>query len=225
MASFQQHVNISIISSGVIIVPLHTANILSLNESIIALIVGLVGGMLPDLDLDDSKPTQIFFQLLSIFIPLILILHIFEQIPILHILALWLVCGLILHFVLRKTLAQMTTHRGIFHSIPMGILFAQIALFISQEKLQQSSELSSIIAFFIFFGFIVHLLLDEIYSFNLLGIKIKKSFGTALKLYAKNNLIGTLILYILILFFFKYIPINTEVFLHIFRVLKDMKIM
>ena len=107
----------------------------------------------------------------------------------------------------------------------MGILFAQIALFISQEKLQQSSEFSSIIAFFIFFGFIVHLLLDEIYSFNLLGIKIKKSFGTALKLYAKNNLIGTLILYILILLFFKYVPINTEVFLHIFRVLKDIKIM
>lgn len=207
------------------IIPLHTAEILSINESIISLIIGIVGGMLPDLDLDYSKPTQIFFQLLSIFVPLILILHIFEQIPMLYILALWFVCAWVVNFVLRKILAQMTTHRGIFHSIPMGILFAQIALFISKKQLHQSSEFSAIIAFFIFFGFIIHLLLDEIYSLNFSGIKIKKSFGTALKLYAKNNLIGTFILYALILLFFKYIPINTDVFIPIFRVIKEIKLL
>jgi len=41
---------------------------------------------------------------------------------------------------------------------------------------------------FIGFGFIVHLLLDEVYSVDLSNRRMKKSFGTALKLYSYKNL-------------------------------------
>jgi len=44
---------------------------------------------------------------------------------------------------------------------------------------------------FIGFGFIVHLLLDEIYSVDLSNKRMKKSFGTALKLYSYKNMTTT----------------------------------
>jgi hypothetical protein len=51
-------------------------------------------------------------------------------------------------------------------------------------------------------GFVTHLLLDEFYS----AVMLKKSFGTAFKLYSKNNSIGYFILYGLICFLFFYNP-------------------
>jgi len=179
--------------------------------------------MLPDLDLDYSKPSQIFFQIISIFSPLLIIMYLFKDIPILYNILIWFLLSFFLHFVLRKTLGQLTTHRGIFHSIPMGIVFAQIALFISEKLFNQSSSFSAIVAFFIFFGFITHLILDEISSINLQGMKMKKSFGTALKIYDKNNIIGTIILYILILFMLKFIPLNIEIYIHIFQIFSVIK--
>ncbi len=40
---------------------------------------------------------------------------------------------------------------------------------------------------FIGFGFIVHLILDEVYSVDLMNKRMKKSFGTALKLYSYDD--------------------------------------
>jgi len=41
---------------------------------------------------------------------------------------------------------------------------------------------------FIALGFIIHLVLDELYSVDLSNARVKNSFGTALKLFSHNNL-------------------------------------
>ena len=41
---------------------------------------------------------------------------------------------------------------------------------------------------FIALGFIVHLILDEVYSVDLFNSRMKKSFGTALKLFSHSNM-------------------------------------
>jgi hypothetical protein len=41
-------------------------------------------------------------------------------------------------------------------------------------------------------------LLDEIYAVNLSNLKTKKSFGTAFKIWDKNNPIGISVVYIII---------------------------
>ena len=41
--------------------------------------------------------------------------------------------------------------------------------------------------FFSFFGYIVHLLLDELFSVDLLNSRLKSSFGTALKIADFHN--------------------------------------
>ena len=198
MASFEQHVNGAVIATGVMIVPLHTASIIDVTQSLIVLGLGLVGGVLPDLDSDNSKPIQIVFKIISIFFPLIIVLSIPNNLPLLYLVGYWLLAIFILRITLFKLFMSFTSHRGIFHSIPMGVVFAQITTLIFYKIFHFELTFSTIAGIFLLFGFLVHLLLDEFVSINVLGVKMKKSLGTAFKLYDKGNLIGTLLLYLFI---------------------------
>ena len=135
--------------------------------------------------------------------------------------ALWFGATLFLKFALFDTFTALTVHRGIFHTIPMAILFALISNIISLEMFALSDVFSLIIGFFIFWGFIVHLILDEIYSIDVAGLKMKKSFGTALKIFDLKNKIGSLILYILIGGLLYLYPLNIDT---IFNLLNSFKV-
>jgi len=224
MASFEQHVNGAVIATGVMIVPLHTASIIDVTQSLIVLGLGLVGGVLPDLDSDNSKPIQIFFKIISIFFPLIIILSIPNDLSLLYLVGYWLVATFILRLTLFQLFMGFTTHRGIFHSIPMGVVFAQITTLVFYKIFDFDMTFSTIAGIFLFFGFLVHLLLDEFVSINVLGVRMKKSFGTAFKLYDRENIIGTLLLYLFIIIFFNLVPVEINIFTDIYEVIKKIKL-
>jgi len=224
MASFEQHVNGAVIASGVVITPLHLASIIDVPQSLIVLALGLVGGVLPDLDSDNSKPIQIFFKMISIFLPLVILLSLSHNLPLVYMIGYWLASTLVLRITLFQLFVSFTTHRGIFHSIPMGIFFAQILALVFYKYFEYSLVFSTIAGGFLFFGFIVHLLLDELVSLNALGVRVKNSFGTAMKLYDKNNPLATVILYIFIVCFFYFSPFKLDIFADMFRVLSNIKL-
>ena len=225
MASFEQHVNGAVIATGVVIAPLHAASLIDVEQSLIALALGLVGGILPDLDSDNSTPIQIVFKILSIFLPLLAILTFTNGLPLAHLMGIWLVSGFILHLTLFKFFLSLTTHRGVIHSIPMGIVLAQGTTYIFYYTLEYDIIFSTIAGGFLLFGFIVHLLLDEFVSLNLLGFNIKKSFGSALKFYDRDNILGTVFLYIAIGVLFYFTPIKIDVFVDIFEIMKNVRVM
>ena len=224
MASFEQHVNGAVIATGSIIAPLHSASLIDVTQSLICLSLGLVGGILPDLDSDNSKPVQIVFKIISIFFPLIIILSILSDLSLVYLVGYWLLSTLVLRVTLFKLFISFTTHRGIFHSIPMGIVFGQITTLVFYKFFYYDLVFSTIAGIFLFFGFIVHLLLDELVSINVLGVRIKKSFGTAFKFYDKENLFGTVLLYCFIVLFFYFIPVKVDIFLDIYEVVKNIKL-
>lgn len=74
-----------------------------------------------------------------------------------------------------------SVHRGMFHSIPAMLIAAEITY------LGYPSELTTVkllMAGGVAVGFFSHLLLDEMYSVQLNGVRVrfKKSWGTAIKL-------------------------------------------
>lgn len=223
MASFEQHINGSVVATGVFIIPLHDAGLLDISQSIIVLALGIVGGILPDLDADNSKPIQIVFKILSIFLPLLALLTFSPDVPLSYLGIIWILLGFILHLTLFKFLLSLTHHRGVFHTIPMGVFFAQIVFFIFERTLGFSLEFSTLSGLFLFYGFIIHLLLDELVSLNVFGIRVKHSFGTALKLYDKHNLKGTTLLYIVIISFFLLVPIDNELFVKVLDVMSNVE--
>ncbi len=224
MASFEQHVNTAVIVTGMVVIPIHLAGILDTTQSIVALALGLIGGVLPDLDSSSSKPVQIVFKMISIFFPLMLLLSIRYHFSLIQLILAWVLITVFLHLTFFKIFLKITRHRGIFHTIPMGILFAQITAYSFYYFGYYNLTKATILGGFVLLGFLVHLLLDEIFSINALGMTMKKSFGTAFKFYDKKNMFGTLILYLLIGAIFYTIPFHENTFEHIFNVLKNVKI-
>ena len=224
MASFEQHVNGAVIATGIAIIPLHSASLLDVHQSLIILALGIVGGVLPDLDSDNSKPLQIVFKIFSIFFPLFIVLGLSEKISLVELVGYWLLFSLILHLTIFKLFIKLTSHRGIFHSIPMGILVGVSSTYIFHYQLNYELIFSTIGGIFLSFGYMVHLLLDELVSLNALGLRVKRSFGTAFKLYDKNNKLGTLILYILIAYLYYKSPINSDIFVQMFETMKNVKL-
>ena len=197
MASFEQHVNTALIGTGILVVPLHTSALVDIKESLVLLLMGVIGGVLPDLDSDNSKPIQIVFKMFSIILPLIILLLTPIKIPVLYTLAIWVGSAIFLHYAVFKTFLHFSVHRGVIHSIPMGLLSAQVGTLIFLKLLHKELYFSLLAGFFIFFGFLIHLVLDEIFSINALGMQIKRSFGSALKFYDKRNIAGTVVIYLL----------------------------
>lgn len=222
MAAFKQHLNIAVIATGMVVVPLHASGVLTTYHSVLALFLGVVGGILPDLDSDSSKPVQIAFEILSIFLPLLILLLTVGKLPLLKTILLWIILTIVLRLTLFNVLLKLTVHRGLFHSIPMGFFIFEILTLIFYEVFNYSIQHSLILCFFIFYGFIVHLLLDEVYSVNLEGMKLKKSFGTAFKLYEKHNIKGTAILYFLIAISYFFTPLKEADFLHVVNIIKPL---
>ena len=224
MASFAQHVNTAVIISGIAIAPLYSSSLIDINQALTLLFFGLIGGILPDIDLENSKPIQITSSILSIFIPLLAILILLESLSISKMLLIWFVSAFILHFIIFKILLNMTIHRGIIHSVPMGILFGYSLTVIFQYLLHYDQLFSLLCGLFLLSGFLIHLILDEIISLNAFGMSFKRSLGTALKFYDKENLFGTVFLYLSIVILFVLYPINKDDLVSIFHSLQNINL-
>ena len=224
MASFEQHLSISVIASGVTLIPLTTSGIVTTSELFVLLGMGVIGGILPDIDADNSKPIQIAFKIFSITFSLFILLLLDDHFSLFELLVGWIISSLLFYYGIFKTFTTMTTHRGIFHSIPMGIFFAQFTILLFFNILNSDIRFATLVGIFIFFGYIIHLILDELVSLNLLGISIKRSFGSALKLFDRKNIPGTIIVYILVVVLFYIIPFDLKVLLDIKTILSNLQI-
>jgi len=223
MASFEQHVNFAVITAGIAVVPLFSGGLVTLGESVGLFSLGILGGILPDVDSDNSKPIQISFRILSIFLPLLAILLTLKSSSISTILLMWLFYSLILHFGVFRLFLAATHHRGIFHSIPMGVFLSLLLFYLLVKIFHYTALFSLLCGVLLLYGFLIHLLLDEFVSLNLLGKHMKKSFGSAMKLYDKNNPVGTVFLYMAIALLLFLNPIDPQLFSDIgvhFRELK-----
>ena len=88
---------------------------------------------------------------------------------------------LFIRFIVAMWIKKVTTHRGMIHSIPMAILSGELMFFVATGTVQERFvKAAALVA-----GFLSHLILDEVYSIDSTGatLRIKKSFGTALKWY------------------------------------------
>ena len=224
MAAFKEHMNIAVLGVGITIVPFHSMGLLSIEQSLVALFFGILGGLAPDLDSDTSLPIQSVFKIFSITLPLIFLLSFQTNLAILKMLLIWFVAIFVLKMIFFKIFLLLTRHRGIFHTIPMGLFFAQLLMLLCYKVFHVAQDISFLYGFFIFLGFIIHLILDEIYSVNVLGARLKTSFGSALKLFDTKNKLGSLILYIFIFSLMLILPSVSEIFTNVVKVFSSMKL-
>ena len=95
---------------------------------------------------------------------------------------------------LRRTLSRMMVHRGISHSFPMCAVWGA-ATFLAYPSTSPLIRVTMATA--VILGFLSHLVLDEMFSVDLTGARIKRSFGTAMKFWAPS-MTSTLAIYALL---------------------------
>jgi len=136
-------------------------------------------GMLPDIDSDTSKSFQECIYLTAgigcILTAARLRNHVDPDLAMLG----GAFIFLLIRFGLAPLIKKITVHRGMIHSIPMAILCGQLVFFVVTgtvvERLVKAAALT--------IGFLSHLILDEVFSIDSTGatLRLKRSFGTALK--------------------------------------------
>lgn len=146
-----------------------------------------ISGMLPDLDSDTGIPLRESVLFGSAVIPMLMVDR-FQQLGFgseMMVLLAGLIY-LVIRFVVAEAFRRYTVHRGMWHSIPAAVTVGLLAyLIVAGDEF----HIRVFKAASVFTGFMVHLILDEIWSFEWTGrkLRIKRSFGTALKFYSKKT--------------------------------------
>lgn len=141
-----------------------------------------VGGMLPDLDSQSGVPVRELFGLAAVVLPIALVPRM-QQLGVSTegMLSTLLFGYVLIRYGASAVFKRLTVHRGMYHSIP-AMLIAGLVVYLGYAS--PSQRLRLLLAGGVMLGFLSHLILDEIYSvdFNGVRVKLKGSAGTAVKL-------------------------------------------
>ncbi len=198
MAGFKTHLKVALGVSGVLSIISLGTGIANPTQISLFFMLGAIGGILPDIDSDSSIPLKFLSFTVGLLLAFLVILAKVESYSIIELIISWVILYSIFHYSLLYGFRKFTNHRGMIHSIPAGLIFMLITVLILHNLFGFSEFKSWLGGTFIFFGFLSHLILDEIYSVDIKGKKLKKSFGTALKLYQPKDARSTLIIYSLV---------------------------
>ncbi|NQY43831.1 MAG: metal-dependent hydrolase [Legionellales bacterium] len=201
MANFKTHITIGTIGSITMGVVCWKHGLFTRVSYLLAAVtLSIVGSILPDIDAEKSIPTKIINYSLSFLSVggLLAIINLHNYSIDIFIQAVLCVClYFLVKYLFPKLLSFITCHRGIIHSIPMAILIS-IVLLVYLLKNDYDFSTAFLLSSFLGGGFILHLILDELYSVNIFGVRIKSSFGTALQFFSFTQPIRYLLLYCLI---------------------------
>ena len=204
MANFATHLNVSAFVSGISAISISYSHLSSSKDAVFYFLAGIIGGILPDIDHDKSTPIRIIQFFFSNLVAFFVVFKYVHKYPILNLLLIWVISYIIMS-VFFFFFKKLTKHRGMIHSIPAGLIFWFLISIISYNFFHIEIIKSYFLGFFVFIGYMTHLILDEIYSVDITGKKIKKSFGSALKICSNDKKLN-LITYLLLLFIFIFLP-------------------
>lgn len=182
MANFNTHITVAATASGLMSVLCLQVGLVTQNEAVLLAAVGSFGGILPDVDLQRSYPSRIMFSLMATFSAFMMIFSMENNLSVVELWLLGLVVFLVIRFPIWRVFHKYTTHRGSIHSITAAFSATFVTAALAHSWLAYSPFVAWLAASFMLLGFLVHLVLDEIYSVDFSNRRIKRSFGTALKI-------------------------------------------
>lgn len=197
MANFKTHVGIALGASSLLATMSVNAGFINAAQSPWYVSLGLVGGMLPDIDASNSRPAKQLFTGLSLWCSSSVWLALEQSLEQRPLLMTTLTVFFTVRYLAAYAFQRVTVHRGVFHSLLAGVFFALLLTCVSHYGFKVPTLTAWLGGVFLLFGFFVHLCLDELFSVDLANGRMKKSFGTALKLYGYQNIPGSLLLLIL----------------------------
>jgi len=182
MANFPTHLAVGIVASGALATLTLASGLVAPADIVTLAFAGAVGAVLPDIDLGSSRPSQALFSGLGVVLAFAVLFNVGYKYSIAEMWLMWTGTFLLVRFLGHALFHQLSHHRGIFHSLLAGLLFATLTAIFYVRGLGHGAGLAWLAGTFVLIGFLIHLILDEIYTVDFQNEKIKASFGTALKI-------------------------------------------
>jgi hypothetical protein len=155
-----------------------------------------IGGLLPDLDSDSSVPNRTLFRLAAVAAVYLTFQHLLTTYySIVEGAVILAGAYLAVRYVLATVFRYITVHRGMFHSIP-AMLIVGLSLYLLYGRFPLQDRL--VMGGAGVLGFLSHLVLDEFCAVDFQGARLKKPFGSALKLFSSSWSANTFCYFVLI---------------------------
>lgn len=193
MANYATHIGVGTLVSGGLATLTLAADILSPDSLMAVTLAGVVGSFLPDIDLKDSRASRVLFSGFAFFFAFCVM---FMNAAALSIAELWILVTAV--FVLVRyggeaAFHRFSYHRGIWHSLIAAFFFASATAIVFHAILGKHPGVAWLAGGFMFVGYVTHLILDEVFSVDLMDRRIKASFGSALKVIDHKHINDTLV--------------------------------
>lgn len=194
MADFATHLGWGAVGAGLAASATYAADIVPAGDLITLTTAGVIGSLLPDVDLEKAVPSRALFTGLGLALAFIVLFNFKATYSITELWLIWLAVFLSIRFGFFFTFHRNASHRGIFHSILAGLFFMALTAVITAYWIGRDPVVAWMAGLFVFLGYIIHLTLDEAYSVDITGARLKRSFGSALKLFDKRSMSSSVLM-------------------------------
>lgn len=196
MANFSTHM-IGAATTGVVAASILAAtDMLPVNAVPAGIGMVALGGIFPDVDSDHSDSIELVFSLLGVTLGIPVMIAVLPHYGLLLALAALGATYVAVRYGLIWFFRTVTVHRGVFHSVPMALAVTCLVATITNLGMGLDVVRSWMFAVLFFVGFITHLVLDEMYAVDLANRALKRSFGSALKVFERDRAVRYVLLYI-----------------------------
>lgn len=192
MANFTTHIGAGTVVSGALATLTLAADVVAPENLVAVTLAGVLGSVLPDIDLKDSRPSRAMFAGLGVFMSFAVLFTTAAKLSIAELWILWLGTLVGIRYGLHTIFHRLSVHRGIWHSLLAGAFCSVATAIVFYRLLGKPEGVAWLAAGFMFIGYVTHLVLDEMYSVDVMDTRIKASFGTALKLFDRRYVASSL---------------------------------
>ncbi|GAB6067901.1 metal-dependent hydrolase [Methylothermus subterraneus] len=196
MANFKTHLIGATLVSGAATTAALSVGLTPFSQTPFLFGLGVAGGLMPDLDADNSTPIRLAFTALGLIGAFGAVFYALGrgQFSIAELFLLGLGAFLAIRFGILELFLRLTEHRGVFHSLLAVLCFTLATASASYHLAGSNSTLAWLHGLLLGLGYLTHLILDELFSVDLKGRTLKRSFGTALKPIDFKNLKASLLM-------------------------------
>jgi membrane-bound metal-dependent hydrolase YbcI (DUF457 family) len=212
MANFPTHIAVGTVVSGALATVTLATGMVAPQNIVAVTAAGVLGSVLPDIDLEESRPARAMFSGLAVFFSFAVLFSLEQKYSVAEMLILWFGTLLFVRYVAKEIFFRISYHRGVWHSLLATAFCALFTVWIYSKLLAKDDAVAWLAGGFLAIGYLTHLILDEIYSVDVMDTRIKASFGTAIKLWDYKHVGHSSAMIIATIIVFMFTP-PTKVFL------------
>ncbi len=187
MANFPTHIAAGTLASGSLAILTLAVDAVSPENLVGVTLAGVLGSVLPDIDLKDSRPARAMFAGLAVFFAFAVLFSVAGRYSVAEMMILYVGTLIAVRYGAKWVFFKLSYHRGIWHSILAAAFVSFFTVAVYYQLLGRPEAVAWLAGGFMFIGYMTHLALDEIYSVDIMDTRIKASFGTAIKLVDRNH--------------------------------------